>query len=605
MAQLQSIGFTGSISYDSCTADLGKENLLIGECNAIYATGSGPECQISIGENVFPDTGFGIGSINITNAGSGYGTPSTNSPSYIYPKLYITSTDTGEAACITVNNFSNSVNSVGLCLAGFRFTGDPSNITISESHAVQCTTPAEYAVGSFVTSSRNIGVGFDIGQLVGGRAQCNVAIGSNLLINTGSLKAYYCSSTCCQHGGFADAICCNTVIGNSSMCFYGSFFPSACRVCRNHSFGNDNFNILSNSGSACCNMRIDMYCNVAIGDTNFCNFSCGYRNIGIGSSNFSNLSMTGSSAAIPNTNMGYHNVSIGHGNFTRSYNSSYNTFIGANSADLGFKNTAQFNLGLGFYTSRCLTTADNHIAIGRAAGCRSTSNNYMLAIGYFAGERTNPADGNANDQIFIGATAGRCHTYGDANTVVGHFAYCKGGGGACRNHMLGYAVGQCLCGPSTVYNVLMGHGTGISLRCESANNVYLGSFAGVDGGPYDGIKNNVFIGHYTGNRISGSNNIIIGCGQCCSSTTQMDCCLMGGVGSNNCLLKGCLASSGRTLGICGTLSKTAGSFQIAHPDPCKNQTHDLFHSFVESPTAGDNLYRFEVESVDMPFSIRS
>ena len=74
------------------------------------------------------------------------------------------------ACAITVNSFNNAINSVGLCLGGFRFTGDPSHITVSESHAVQCTTPAQYAVGSFVTSSRNIGVGMDIGQIVGGRA---------------------------------------------------------------------------------------------------------------------------------------------------------------------------------------------------------------------------------------------------------------------------------------------------------------------------------------------------------------------------------------------------------------------------------------------------
>jgi hypothetical protein len=42
------------------------------------------------------------------------------------------------------------------------------------------------------------------------------------------------------------------------------------------------------------------------------------------------------------------------------------------------------------------------------------------------------------------------------------------------------------------------------------------------------------------------------------------------------------------------LSKTAGSFKIEHPDPSKSATMELFHSFVESPTAGDNIYRFVV-----------
>jgi len=39
----------------------------------------------------------------------------------------------------------------------------------------------------------------------------------------------------------------------------------------------------------------------------------------------------------------------------------------------------------------------------------------------------------------------------------------------------------------------------------------------------------------------------------------------------------------------GALSKTSGSFRIPHPLPEKTDTHDLVHSFVESPNA-DNLY---------------
>ena len=42
------------------------------------------------------------------------------------------------------------------------------------------------------------------------------------------------------------------------------------------------------------------------------------------------------------------------------------------------------------------------------------------------------------------------------------------------------------------------------------------------------------------------------------------------------------------------ISKTGGTFRINHPDPSKTETHYLQHSFVESPTAGDNIYRYEV-----------
>ena len=47
--------------------------------------------------------------------------------------------------------------------------------------------------------------------------------------------------------------------------------------------------------------------------------------------------------------------------------------------------------------------------------------------------------------------------------------------------------------------------------------------------------------------------------------------------------------------LCGALSKASGTFIIPHPDPSKTETKDLQHSFVESPTEGDNLYRYSVE----------
>ena len=47
--------------------------------------------------------------------------------------------------------------------------------------------------------------------------------------------------------------------------------------------------------------------------------------------------------------------------------------------------------------------------------------------------------------------------------------------------------------------------------------------------------------------------------------------------------------------IATNMSKGAGSFLIPHPDPAKEEGWMLRHCFVESPTRGDNLYRFSVE----------
>jgi hypothetical protein len=51
------------------------------------------------------------------------------------------------------------------------------------------------------------------------------------------------------------------------------------------------------------------------------------------------------------------------------------------------------------------------------------------------------------------------------------------------------------------------------------------------------------------------------------------------------------------------LSKTSGKFSIRHPDPSKSHTHNLVHSFVEAPTAGDNLYRYEVTTQNCEASV--
>lgn len=53
-------------------------------------------------------------------------------------------------------------------------------------------------------------------------------------------------------------------------------------------------------------------------------------------------------------------------------------------------------------------------------------------------------------------------------------------------------------------------------------------------------------------------------------------------------------SPATTLQVNGSLSKSSGSFRIPHPLPELKDTHDLVHSFVESPTA-DNIYRGKIQ----------
>jgi hypothetical protein len=49
------------------------------------------------------------------------------------------------------------------------------------------------------------------------------------------------------------------------------------------------------------------------------------------------------------------------------------------------------------------------------------------------------------------------------------------------------------------------------------------------------------------------------------------------------------------LQVTGSVSKGSGSFDIAHPDPKKTETHRLRHYFVETPSAGGNIYKYQIE----------
>ena len=53
---------------------------------------------------------------------------------------------------------------------------------------------------------------------------------------------------------------------------------------------------------------------------------------------------------------------------------------------------------------------------------------------------------------------------------------------------------------------------------------------------------------------------------------------------------------GGNLNIIGSITKGSGSFVIPHPIPQKRELgYKLRHCFVESNTAGDNIYRYKVE----------
>lgn len=94
-------------------------------------------------------------------------------------------------------------------------------------------------------------------------------------------------------------------------------------------------------------------------------------------------------------------------------------------------------------------------------------------------------------------------------------------------------------------------------------------------------------------------------------------------GSGSTYLRGCLVADGtdslfkndstkgngygvrlNTNVYASSLTKGAGSFEIKHPNPNKESGYVLRHCFVESPTRGDNIYRYQiVTTTDNSFTV--
>jgi hypothetical protein len=151
-----------------------------------------------------------------------------------------------------------------------------------------------------------------------------------------------------------------------------------------------------------------------------------------------------------------------------------------------------------------------------------------------------------------------------------------------------------------------------SLGCSSIGggclNTASGSFSFVGGG----LRNTAsgclsFVGGGQCNCVTGVHSFVGG-GQCNIATGNCSG-ILGGTGNRTCnFINSFIIGSNICATQTGTtfvegFSKTSGTFRISHPNPTKNETHYLQHSFVESPTEGDNIYRFVVDVVNGEASI--
>ena len=280
-----------------------------------------------------------------------------------------------------------------------------------------------------VTAYCNVFIGDRAGRNVtctGGTAFHNVYVGSSAGLNL----VCGCNNTffghCAGYGTSGANGSDNVFLGNGA-----GFYING---------GNANVSIGHNAGRGICGG----VANIAIGRESSYNLQSGDYNIVLGQK------------ANCNRTSGNDNIILGRsaGTALSPTNSNCNIFIGAYSSGgsgCGSTCAACHNIGIGYCTIAQVRNNDN-IAIGRYAGCGSSTAGYNISIGPFAG--ANPG-GGGNCNIAIGCAAGQ-GTYGNNNVFLGNCTGCSSSSSnaACDNTIIGNCAGSSTIGQR---NTFLGH----------------------------------------------------------------------------------------------------------------------------------------------------
>tara|TARA_Y100001963_G_scaffold42133_1_gene59049 strand:+ start:673 stop:1857 length:1185 start_codon:yes stop_codon:yes gene_type:complete len=245
-------------------------------------------------------------------------------------------------------------------------------------------------------------------------------------------------------------------------------------------------------------------------------------------------------------------------------------------------------------------------------------------------------DPGSHENEVIGNGAMMCwNCCAQYNTIIGSHALCdhSGNNKICKNVVIGTRAFKMAC--SVCENVVIGHDAASQVKC-AVYSVIIGNAAlSCAGNTSYSTSQDVYIGNNVAQFATKNNNtclnVIIGtCSARCTSSGNCFCC-----GCCNVLIGSCIncfhptnsivigtcacgKSSANTLviqsraggtqngGVClyGCLIKGGGSFEIVHPNPEKSKDKVLYHSFVESPTRGDNLYRWSINVKKCKHSIK-
>ena len=134
----------------------------------------------------------------------------------------------------------------------------------------------------------------------------------------------------------------------------------------------------------------------------------------------------------------------------------------------------------------------------------------------------------------------------------------------------------------------------------TSNDIWIGAQINDGAGDwhvYDITSNRRVMGYYRSN-----NNLALGSGG--TGLVSVDGTNDSSNSTNGALLVYGGIGVAKSVSIGGTLRKATGTFDIAHPQPSKKaQGYRLRHGFVESPTGGDNIYRYQQDSTNGTITI--
>ena len=266
--------------------------------------------------------------------------------------------------------------------------------------------------------------------------------------------------------------------------------------------------------------------------------------------------ITGATASLDGNNL----IGAGQCNIIEQF--AHNSFIGGGLSNKisSCYNAARDNSILGGRCN-CIISSGSQFVVNSIVGGHS---NKMIQLG-----STSPSSSNAQGNTITGGgnnciiTAnGNITTWKGYNTIIGGLfnrIIDSGSAQFNRNNIVGGGTGNFISG-STSSAIIGSH---IGCVTNMQNSIILGgcSICLCSTGP---TKNSVVVAALCNKNITANNSTLYTCNVCAY----------------------------------GSLTKGTGTFKIDHPNSDLSATHDLYHSFVESPTAGDNIYRFSVTTIN-------